>query len=240
MATELAVQTENAVAVKQPESVLAMIARAASDPGVDIGKMQALIAMQREIMAHDAKMAYIQAMARLQPLLPRITERGQIVVQNMARSTFARYEDIDEVLRPLYTGEGFSIEFDTETTAQGLRIIMKLSHIGGHQDITSVTLPRDESGSKNATQGVGSTMSYGQRYLIKAKFNIITVGLDDDGQGSTPITSDQIQKIITLVDSTKADKAKFMTYMGVTQLDQITSRDFPKAMNALRAKARKA
>src|SRR4051812_41928358 len=91
---------------------LELISRAASDPTVDVAKMKELLSMRVEIMAREAEMAFSQAMARLQPRLPRITKHGRICVNGVVRNTYARIEDIDAVIRPLYSEEGFSISWN--------------------------------------------------------------------------------------------------------------------------------
>jgi len=50
-----------------------------------------------------------------------------------------------------------------------------------------MTLPLDNSGSKNAVQAVGSSVSYGKRYVMAALLNITTRGEDDDGNAAAPI-----------------------------------------------------
>ena len=60
-----------------------------------------------------------------------------------------------------------------------------LSHREGHSEETTLTLDADKSGSKNAVQAVGSSISYGQRYAAVALLNITTRGMDDDGENAS-------------------------------------------------------
>jgi len=59
-------------------AIIQVIERAARDPNIDIDKMERLLQMQERIVARQAKAAYADALARLQPTLPIIGERGAI------------------------------------------------------------------------------------------------------------------------------------------------------------------
>jgi hypothetical protein len=60
-----------------------------------------------------------------------------------------------------------------------------LSHVNGYVEHGgAMPLALDTSGSKNGTQGAGSTVSYGKRFTLKAMLNIVDAGVDDDGQSA--------------------------------------------------------
>ncbi|WP_409524602.1 ERF family protein [Pseudomonas sp.] len=63
-------------------------------------------------------------------------------------------------------------------------------------------LPLDTSGSKNAVQAVGSSTSYGKRYVMSALLNLTTRGEDDDGHAvpTANVTSVQAAGITALLD----------------------------------------
>ena len=56
-----------------------------------------------------------------------------------------------------------------------------LRHRAGHEEEAEIELPADASGDKNPVQAVGSTMSYGQRYVTRMLLNLTSRGEDDDG-----------------------------------------------------------
>lgn len=242
MSTQIAVPESGAIAIPESDAAfMEVIARAAKDPTVDVGKMRELLEMSEKMKAKQAEMAFNQAMARLQPTLPRITKHGRIVVNGAERSTYAKIEDIDEKIRPLYSAEGFSVSWNTQQNGTSAKITGKLRHIAGHWEPYEITLPVDTSGSKNAVQGMGSTFQYGKRYLLCGMFNIITIDEDDDGQGEAaqPITEHQVDQIRDMIIHTGANEKKFCEYMDVTDIPEITKGRFAMAMNALKVKARK-
>ena len=173
--------------------LMEVIARAASDPNVDIDKMERLIAMQERVQARDAAVAFNGALARLQPNLPIISERGGIKDRaGNVQSTYALWEDVNEAIRPLLAAEGFALRFKVSREGDQISVTGILSHSDGHSDETTLTLPTDTSGSKNAVQAVGSSTQYGKRYTAFALLNITSTGEDDDGASATHVIPAQV------------------------------------------------
>lgn len=222
------------------DNLLAVIAQAVSDPRMDVEKMERLLAMHKDIMAEQRKVAFSAAMARLQAKLPQINKDGRIVVKGTERSRYARIEDIDVAVRPLLAEEGFAFSFDTESKDGKLfNISCKLSHREGHSETKSIVLPMDASDYRSNVQSIGSTVSYGKRQLIKMHLNLIEKDEDDDGSGgAAPISADQAKDLETLIVDAKADRARFLAYMGVNKIDEILARDYGKACTALESKRR--
>jgi len=225
-----------------PQNLLAVIAKAVSNPDLDVAKMERLLAMHREIVQEDRRVAFAAAMARLQAKLPQITKEGRIVVKGTERSRYARIEDIDVAIRPLLAGEGFSLSFDTESKdGKSFLISAKLSHDQGHEETKSILLPMDASDYRSNVQSIGSTVSYGKRQLIKLHLNLIERDEDDDGSGGAqPITESQAADLEAMLTEVKADKGKFLVFMGVGEVKDILARDMKKATNALEVKRRNA
>jgi len=160
-------------------AMLSMVERAARDPNVDIDKLERLVLMQERALAREAKAAYDAAMAELQPELPSIGERGKAMVQGSVRYTFSLWEDINAAIKPILSKHGFALTFRTNF-AENITVIGVLSHRAGHREETSITLPADASGNKNAVQAVASSVSYGKRYTAGALLNLTSHGEDDD------------------------------------------------------------
>lgn len=184
-------------------SILAVISRAATDPTCDIDKLERLMAMHERMQARDAEAEFNAAMAAMQSDIPSIAERGAIVVNGQKRSDYATFEDINDVIKPIMQTHGFAITFKVENTPGGLTVTGILMHRAGHRESTTMLLPLDTSGSKNAVQAVGSSTSYGKRYVMSALLNLTTRGEDDDGHAAVPtanVTSVQAAGISALLD----------------------------------------
>lgn len=189
MATQIATPPDAALPAEVTDlsgGLLGVIARAARDPAVDIDKMERLLEMQERVLARQAREAYAVALAELQPKLPIISERGKILNNTkQVQSTYAYWEDVNEAIRPLLAEHGFSLSFRTGRDKADVTVTGVLTHRQGHCEQTTITLPSDGSGNKNAVQAVASSTSYGKRYTAFALLNITTKGEDDDGATAT-------------------------------------------------------
>lgn len=189
--------------ISSDNSIMAVISRAAADPACDIDKLERLMAMHERMQARDAQAEFNAAMAAMQSDIPSIAERGAIVVNGQKRSDYATFEDINDVIKPIMQTHGFAITFKVENAAAGLSVTGILMHRAGHRESTTMLLPLDTSGSKNAVQAVGSSTSYGKRYVMSALLNLTTRGEDDDGHAAVPtanVTTIQAAGITALLD----------------------------------------
>lgn len=232
--------TVNADAQREP-TFLEVIASAARDPQVDVAKMSALLELKERVDAKQAEIEFNRAMARLQPRLPRIKKNGTIDLGRGKPLTFAKWEDIDTAIRPIVTSEGFTLSFTSEPTPAGVLMVCTVSHILGHSKSSKMQLPADSGPGRNGLQAIGSSRSYGKRYLTCDMLNIVTEGADDDGNSVGFITDQQSDSIMSLIDECGMDAAaqsKFLEFMSAKAISEIQARDFKKAITALEAKRR--
>ena len=167
------------VAIDEGQTIMSVIARAANDPNTDVDKMERLMAMYERIEGKRAEAAFSSALSEMQDKLPSIGERGNAA----GRYTYALWEDINAAIKPVLKAHGFALSFRTDFT-NGIKVTGVLSHSSGHKEETSIVLPADPSGNKNAVQAVASSVSYGKRYTAGALLNLTSHGEDDDAFAS--------------------------------------------------------
>lgn len=207
------------VVANEPNSLLAVISRVATDPDCDLDKMERLLNMQERLMAKQAESEFNAGMAAMQAEIPSIAERG--TGHNIK---YATLEDIVDTVRPIMHKYGFAVSFRVQQT-DGILVTGVLMHKGGHREETSMKLGADTSGSKNAVQAIGSSVSYGKRYVLSALLNIATRGEDDNGYAAiphTPVTETQGKQLQGLFDRLKEeDQKKIFDFFGdVKELDR--------------------
>lgn len=245
---------EQIPAATEMGALIHIIERAARDPSVDIEKLQRLMDMQERIMVRNAKSAYAAALSAMQPELPVISRKGKIEVRKkdnagertgaVQQSTpYALWEDINEGIRPVLAAHGFALSFRVGMAQDGkITITGILSHREGHSEETTITLQHDSTGSKNAVQAVGSSVSYGKRYTAGALLNFTSRGEDDDGRKAgapETIAQDQVEAIVELMDSVSADRPKFLTFFGIEKLADLPVKRYAEAITMLNAKRSK-
>lgn len=183
--------------IGESATIMQVIQRAAADPSCDLDKMERLMQMHERFQAKQAEQQYAEALAAMQQELPAIAERGNAA----GRYTYALWEDINERLKPILARHGFALTFRTPRNDKGVEVEGVLTHRGGHSERTSMVLPSDTSGSKNAVQAVASSVSYGKRYTAGALLNFTTHGEDDDAYRAAPQrTAMQEQVVIDILE----------------------------------------
>lgn len=178
-----------AIVAARPDdaALLSVISRAASDPTIDIEKMERLLAMQERLVAKTAEAAFNEAMSAAQSEMRPVSADAH---NPQTRSRYATYAKLDNAIRPIYTSHGFALSFDTgDAPAECVRVLCYVSHRAGHARTYKVDMPADGKGAKGGdvmtrTHAMGAGMSYGSRYLLKLIFNI-AVG-EDDTDGNLP------------------------------------------------------
>lgn len=184
MSTEIIMpeQRRQAVApISSDTSILAVISRAATDPTCDIEKMERLMAMHERMQAKNAEQAFNAAMAQMQCEIPTVGETG---MNTHTKNPYATLDDINYTLKPILQRHGFAVTFKVEHAANGISVTGILMHSAGHREQTTMLLPIDTGSGRNAVQAVGSSTTYGKRYVMCALLNITTGETrDDDGAG---------------------------------------------------------
>ena len=220
--------------------MLDVIARAASDPRVDVAKMEALLRMQRELIADQAKAEFSRDFATMHPKLPRIPKRG-MVDRGAGKGSFpyGKWETIDEMVRPLLDEHGFWLSFTAEPSPQGGAVITgTLHHRGGHEKTASIgPLPADNSGGKNPVQAAGSTFAYGKRYTTTMLLNLTFEGADEAVEATDDfIDGDQISEISRLLRETDSNVERFLRHFQIDQTSDLRQSQYREAMRMLKAK----
>lgn len=162
-----------------------MIERLAANPNVDVDKLRQILDMQERIIDRNAKAAFDEAFSRMWPELPEIDERGAIKNKDGSiKSRYSKYEDIQSAIRPVLKQFGFAMRHRTEWPPEKPNIIRIVGILSGygHSEESAFEAPPDKNDYRSAIQDQGSTISYGKRYTTCDLLNIVTRGVDTDGQ----------------------------------------------------------
>jgi cell fate (sporulation/competence/biofilm development) regulator YlbF (YheA/YmcA/DUF963 family) len=220
-------------------AVLSMIDRVLANPDMPVEKLEQLFNLHQRVQADNAKRHYYAAFARLQAALPAVARKG--TAHNDKK--YARFEDIMEAIRGPLSENGFSVSFRTAQPDGKLSVTGVLAHAAGHVEETTLTLPQDVSGGKNAVQAWGSSASYGKRYALLTLLGIATQD-DDDGKAAgvgETISEKQYEEIAALIAETKTKIEDVLAYHQIESLSDMTVTQFKAAKGLLlRKKGNKA
>src|SRR5690606_8392781 len=120
--------------------------------------------------------AFDAAIASAKAEIPAVAKNAK-GHNNKAYANFAAYA---AVVDPVLGKWGLSYRFRTEQTDR-ITVTCVLTHKDGHAEENSLSGPPDGSGSKNAIQAIGSTLTYLQRYTLVQALGLSAAD-DDDGQ----------------------------------------------------------
>lgn len=167
--------------VTASDGLVPMIERVVMDQTVSIDRLEKMLDMKERMDAETAKREFAAAFARAVNSFPQIPLNG-VGHQN---KPYAMLKDIIACTRRPLSENGLALSFSTDTSGGDVVVTADLMHRSGHVKSTSITLPKDKSGSKNDVQSIGSSQTYGQRYAAQAILGL-SLGEDteDDGRSA--------------------------------------------------------
>lgn len=222
-------------------SLMAVISRAASDPTVDVDKLERLLGMYERIKANEAKAAFASALAAAKGEMPQVRRDAK---NTQTSSKYATLEALADAVDPIIARHGFVPSFGTDISPvpNRERVTCSLLHSAGHSQAYFADIPSDLTGmkgtpNKTLTHAFASTLTYGRRILKLMIFDIATNDRDDDGNaaGATlgAITEEQLTSLRAAIVQVGIDIAKVLAYAKVERLEEIPQRHFAKVLQAV-------
>ncbi len=164
----------------------------AINKGLGVEELSRLMDLQERWQANQARKLFFEAFTEFQANCPQL------------RKTKGGYDDrykytpLSEITRQIsepLKKAGLSFRWEIQDTEKELKVTFLVSHIDGHTEKTSMSSAPDPSGSKNAIQARGSTITYLQRYTLIGGLGISTADVDNDGGSHAPEKSiDELHK----------------------------------------------
>jgi hypothetical protein len=223
-------------------ALIQAIERAAVNPAVDVEKMERLFALQERMMTRNAEASFNAAMASCQAEIRPIAANAE---NKQTHSEYATYAKLDSALRPIYTGHGFSISFDTGESPKPdhVRVLAYVAHASGFTRTYKVDMPADGKGAKGGdvmtkTHATGAANSYGMRYLLKLIWNVAIGEDDNDGNDDAEyITERQALDLKAKADEVGANIPNFLKFLRVEKFADLPASKYKAALQALTDKA---
>jgi hypothetical protein len=233
--------TEAALTIhqEQPSRAVAMtpvdLLNMAVERGASIESMTKLMDLRERWEAGQARKAFDEAVAAAKA---GITP----VVKNRAGHNGKRYADfaaIATAVDPIISQFGLSYRFRTTQTDR-ISVTCVLSHKDGHSEETTLSGPADTTGSKNAIQAIGSTLTYLQRYTLVQALGLAATDDDDGGKAGganvETITEEQVMLLRELIEATNSNERGVLTHVRATDLSSIAADKYDGLVAMLRRK----
>jgi hypothetical protein len=237
-------ETENLPTVAQPVGMTPMdILDRAVAKGADVATLEKLMDLQERWERNQARKAFDADMSRARAKMPVIAKNKRVHFKSKDKDkaeTDYLHETLDEVVKtvsPILSEFGLSFRYRTASPADGpVSVTCIISHRDGHSEEITLSAPRDTSGNKNNIQGVGSVVTYLQRYTLKAALGLAAAA-DDDGKAAEvsdeTLTEEERQKLKDMLDEDKADIARFCEYAKIDSLAEAPRSRFPELVKMI-------
>jgi hypothetical protein len=216
-----------------PVTPMDMLNRAVSS-GADIEMIEKLMSLQERWETGQARKAFDEAIAAAKLEIPPIERNAK----GHNDKKYADFSAIAAVVDPILGKHGLSYRFRTNQTDR-IAVTCILSHKAGHSEETTLSGPPDASGSKNAIQAIGSTLTYLQRYSLVQMLGL-AAARDDDGKagaGKPLITQEQADKLRDALEASGKDRKAFLKWAKVEKIEDITAELFDSCLDAANFKA---
>lgn len=219
---------------------MSMIERAV-EKGADVAMIEKLMELQERHDANLGRRAFDQAIAKAKSEIPPILKNRQVSYGEGTKKTEYQHEDLAEIARtvdPILSRYGLSYRFRTQQGQGGITVSCIVSHEQGYSEETTLVSGADSSGGKNSIQAVGSTVTYLQRYTLKAALGL-AASQDDDGKradvrvGNENITVDQWNELAALIEAAGIDEQVVLTAEKISALDFLPARRFESVKSKL-------
>lgn len=217
--------------------------------GAEAETLERLMGLQERWEQNQARKAFDEAIAEAKAKIPPIKKNRRVGYDSKkaeAGRTEYSHEDFAEIARvvnPILSAHGLSYRFRTSSAPNmPVSVTCIISHRLGYSEENSLQAPPDMSGSKNSIQAIGSTVTYLQRYTLKAALGLAAEHDDDakaaggDVDGDEPISQQQLEEVRAKLDTSGSDIEAFCKYLKVDALPDIRKRDYPKALAAIAQK----
>lgn len=224
-----------------------LIAKLASDPNVDVNKMQAIIDMKIQVMEYQANVEATRAYNIAWTAFRK--ELGPVIKNRKNKQTDSKYADLDavkKVVDPLLAKHGFSDRYKDEILENGqIKTTCEIVHEAGHVERNSVQFDIDDVGikgtvNKTKIHGTASAMMYGQRISLCRACGI-RIAEDDDGNaaGNTPISAKEMETVREYLDLTGSQEDKFCEAFKIERLANLNQEQLKTAMIQLKTKVKR-
>lgn len=234
-------------AQSETAAIMSMIQRMSTDPSISIERVEQAFAFYEKVQASTARRAFDAAMAAAKAEIP-VIKKKRAVSYETAKGGKTNYvhEDlggIAEVVDPILARHGLSYRYRTTSEVnEPVTVTCIIAHEQGYFEETKLSAGRDDSGGKNAIQAIGSSVTYLQRYTLKAALGL-AAAKDDDAK-TADATSDALETISEkqaaelrdLIDRSRSNVSAFLGMANAESVEDVLAKDFEGLKTMLNAK----
>lgn len=200
---------ERDLPVVSQQTPMAMVAMAVTR-GMDVSTIKDLLDLQHRWERAEAEKAYNEAFAKFKAEAIDIVKNKSVTAGPLAGKSYAELFSVVNAVTPALSAHGLSASWKvTKDEKDWIEVTCYLKHVKGHSESVSLGGPPDAGGAKNAIQARASTVTYLERYTLKAICGVAESGDDNDGRGGKGMPDAELQEWVKKIEATTTkEKAK--------------------------------
>ncbi|MBM3460765.1 MAG: single-stranded DNA-binding protein [Armatimonadetes bacterium] len=168
-----------------PMSMLAVAVQRGMDPAT----IKDLLALQKEWEANEARKAFNEAFAAFKAEAVKVIKNRTVDAGPLLGKSYAELFSVVDAVTPALSKHGLSAAWRlTKDEKDWIEVTCCLKHRLGHSECVAMGGPPDTGGAKSAIQARASTVSYLERYTLKAVCGVAEQGDDTNGGGGKGAT----------------------------------------------------
>lgn len=228
MSTEIieAPQTAAVSADPAPAGSPMAMAIAALQSGMTPEQIGQMMDLQDRYNATQAKKEFDEAFAKFK-------DSGATLIGKTKDGHNSRYAPLSEVVKtvtPALSEYGLSSRWDVKDERDWITVTCYLRHTGGHEESVAMGGPIDDKGGKSPIQARASTVTFLQRYTLKAILGVSEEDDDTDGAAIRDFATDRW--IDQLKDVKDMDALQAHKKEGAAYFSRVKDREGLKRFNA--------
>lgn len=229
----------------EPQSI-ARLLHTAVEKGVPVETLEKLVDLHERVSRRAAEQEFADAMARFQAECPSIPKTSTAKVTSRRTGTqfdytYAELDQIAETVGPKLHQHGLSYGWTTKMEGKTIIVTCTLRHRNGHSATADFPCPTETESAMSAQQSYGAALTYARRQSLIQVLGLTTTDPDSDAATVDPatlerLTAEQAASLTALIEDAKADKARFLKWLGAESVESVRQADFKRAVAWLEAK----
>lgn len=185
---EVITQEQTAVAPITPMGMLQL----AVQQNADMDKLEKLMALQERWEKNEAAKAFNAAFSSFRSEAVQIIRNKTVEQGPLSGKKYAELFSVINAVTPALSKNGLSASWKiTKDEKDWIEVTCTVKHVLGHSDSVSMGGPPDVGGAKSAIQARASTVSFLERYTLKAICGVAEAGDDKNGSGNAAPEPDE-------------------------------------------------
>lgn len=238
------------VRAEEPLPLAHLIEMALAKGAEGVAALEKLVELEARVSARNAAREFADALAQFQADCPPIqrTSTAKVVSDRGGVKFTYNYAELDEIadtIRPLLHALGFSYGWDSETIQGVHTCTCTLRHRNGHSQTARFTCTVEGSPAMSGPQKHASALTFARRYSLVQVLGLTMTDPDPDGKADPTAGPEDIERVEDMIAAceeagAKIDRVKFLAWLGVETLADLTVAQVEAAMRELKVKADRA